>query len=153
MRELFNTINVDGVATNAHIWLWRRLPHPDTLVPGGPEIDFGIQTDDTFLLGEAKWRSSVGAAQGVNRDKDQMTLRREFCEKYGSRLLRTVKHFVVLGVSWHGGIAAPTQTESAGVCLYVKDTTWEVLSGFSSHPCPEELRRYLEWKTRYSQSD
>jgi len=27
----------------ANIWLWRRIPHPDTLVSGGPEIDFGIQ--------------------------------------------------------------------------------------------------------------
>ena len=99
VRDLLNVIGVPAVATNAHIWLWRRLPHPDTLVPGGPEIDCGVQTDDLFLLGEAKWRSSVGAAQGVKKDKDQVTLRREFCEKYGSRLLPTVKHFVVLGVS------------------------------------------------------
>jgi hypothetical protein len=36
-------------------------------VPGGPEIDFGIQTDALFLLGEAKWRSRVGAFQGAKR--------------------------------------------------------------------------------------
>ena len=31
------------------------------------------------IIGEAKWLSSVGSAQGVNRDKDQIILRREFC--------------------------------------------------------------------------
>src|SRR5262245_32123710 len=153
VKDLLGAIGVPAVATNAHIWLWRRLPHPDTLVPGGPEIDFGIQTDDLFLLGEAKWRSSVGAAQGVNRDKDQVTLRREFCEKYGRRILPTVKHFVVLGVSWKGGVTAAAQTESAGVRLYARDSTWQTLSDLSSHPCSNELRRYLEWKIRHSQSD
>ena len=34
----------------------RHGRHPDTLVPGGPEIDFGVQTDDLILAGEAKWR-------------------------------------------------------------------------------------------------
>jgi hypothetical protein len=153
VRDLLNAIGVSAVATNAHVWLWRRLPHPDTLVPGGPEIDFGVQTDDLFLLGEAKWRSSVGAAQGVNKDKDQVTLRREFCEKYGTRLLPTVKHFVVLGVSWKGGITTQAQSELAGVCLYARDCTWRELAEISSHPCQDEVRRYLDWKTRNSQSE
>jgi hypothetical protein len=153
VTDVLKVIGVPGTAANAHIWLWRRLPHPDTLVSGGPEIDFGTQTDDVFLLGEAKWRSSVGAAQGVNRDKDQMTLRREFCEKYGRPLLPIVKHFVVLGVSWKGGITNRTQSEAAGVCLYARDCTWHALSGISSHPCQDELRRYLDWKIRNSRSD
>jgi len=29
---------------DVEIFLWRRVPHPDTLVPGGPEIDIGIST-------------------------------------------------------------------------------------------------------------
>lgn len=151
--DLLKAINIPASATSAHIWLWRRLPHPDTLVPGGPEIDFGIQTDDAFLLGEAKWRSSVGAAQGVNRDKDQVTLRREFCEKYGRRLLPRVKHFVVLGVSWKGAITVAAETVSDGVSLYVRDATWDAISTLPSHPCQDELRRYLEWKIRHSKSD
>ena len=40
------------------------------------EIDFGIVTDEVFLLGEAEWGSSVGSTQGRNRDKDQITFRR-----------------------------------------------------------------------------
>ena len=39
---------------NSEIFLWRRIPHPDTLVSGGPEIDFGIFTGDILLFGEAK---------------------------------------------------------------------------------------------------
>ena len=122
------------------MWLWRRLPHPDTLVTGGPEIDFGIRTDDVFLLGEAKWRSSVGAAQGVNRDKEQLTLRREFCQKYGQRLLAGVKHFVVLGISWKGEMVPVADAQEDGVGLHVRDTTWEAVAQFASHPCAEEVR-------------
>lgn len=57
-----------------------RVPHPDTLVPGGPEVDFGIQTPTVFLLGEAKWRNKVAGRQGVAKDKSHLTLRREFWE-------------------------------------------------------------------------
>lgn len=50
--NLFNELKL-SILTNSpvSIWLWRRLPHPDNLVPGGPEIDFGIQTMDTLVLG------------------------------------------------------------------------------------------------------
>ncbi len=150
VRDVLDVVNVEGSATNAHVWLWRRLPHPDTLVPGGPEIDFGIQTDDVFLLGEAKWRSSLGAAQGVNRDKDQLILRREFCEKYGHRLFEGIRGFVVLGVSWKGGMVSSVDSEANGVRLHMRDTTWDALASLESHPCAEELRRYVRWKGEHS---
>ena len=150
VQDLLAVIGVIGNARNAHVWLWRRLPHPDTLVSGGPEIDFGIHTDDVFLLGEAKWRSSVGAAQGVNQDKDQLTLRREFCQKYGRRLLPDVKRFVVLGISWKGGMLSQADTETDGVALHLRDSTWEALASIDSHPCADELRQYLKWKIQHS---
>jgi hypothetical protein len=150
VRELLKLIDVENSSEKAHVWLWRRLPHPETLVPGGPEIDFGIQTDDVFLLGEAKWRSSIGAAQGANRDKDQLVLRREFCEKYGRRLLPDVKRFVVLGVSWKGGLLPNADTEAEGVTLHARDVTWETVVGLGSHPSAEELRGYLRWKIENS---
>jgi hypothetical protein len=145
VRELLALIDIDA-SEKAHVWLWRRLPHPDTLVPGGPEIDFGIQTEDVFLLGEAKWRSAIGRAQGVNRDKDQLVLRREFCEKYGRKLLPNVRRFVVLGVSWKGGLVPRADTEAEGVMLHSRDVTWEAVVGLGSHPCADELRGYLRWK-------
>jgi hypothetical protein len=153
VKELLELIEVQGSSDNAHLWLWRRLPHPDTLVPGGPEIDFGIQTADVFLLGEAKWRSPVGRGQGVNRDKTQMTLREEFCQKYGTKLLSGTRHFVILGVSWNGGITLRADTETDGIALHARDTTWEGLARIASHPCAEEVRTYLVWKTHNSKPE
>ncbi len=89
--------------STANVWLWRRLPHPDNLVSGGPEIDFGVQTDDVFLLGEAKWMSKIGVGQGVGHDKDQIVLRREFCSKYGRRILPTCRRFVVTAIGIDSG--------------------------------------------------
>jgi hypothetical protein len=99
------------------MWLWRRLPHPDNLVPGGPEIDFGIQTMDVLVLGEAKWRSAVGAAQGIKKDKNQIVLRREFCEKYGEKIYPRCRHFVVLGLSLYGGVTTDADTYLAMLLL------------------------------------
>jgi hypothetical protein len=33
-----------------------------------------VQTENVFLLGEAKWRSPVDDAQGVSGNKDQLTI-------------------------------------------------------------------------------
>ena len=150
VRDFLGLIDIPGAVTNSHVWLWRRLPHPDTLVSGGPEIDFGIQTDDVFLLGEAKWRSAVGAKQGINRNKDQVTLRREFCQKYGTRLLSGIKRFVVLGVSSSGGIVPRADTEESGVTLHSRDTTWSAIAAINTHPCADELQAYLKWKREHS---
>ena len=98
----------------AHLWLWRRVPHPDTLVPGGPEVDFGIQTDRVLLLGEAKWGSPVGTGQGADRSKDQLQLRAEFCAKYGERLYPGVERFVVLLVSPRAGALSEAQRAGHG---------------------------------------
>ena len=79
LRDLFRLIDLpDSDCANAEIFLWRRIPHPDTLVSGGPEIDVGITTSNTVILCEAKWLSGIGAAQGKARDKDQIQLRGEF---------------------------------------------------------------------------
>jgi len=80
-----------------------------------------------------------------------MTLRREFCEKYGHRLLPTVRRFVVLGVSWNGGMIASADTEAEGVFLHGRDRTWKGLAAVtSSHPSADELRAYIEWKATHS---
>jgi hypothetical protein len=108
VTELLEQIGVSVTKPRtAVVWLWRRLPHPDTLVPGGPEIDFGIQTEDVFVLGEAKWLSGIGAGQGAGRDQNQIQLRNAFCEKYGRRLLPNCKVFVVLGASIDGDMLTP----------------------------------------------
>lgn len=151
VRDLLQLIDVpcDPFET-ATVWLWRRLPHPDSLVSGGPEIDFGVQTDTLFLLGEGKWLSGVAANQGILGDKDQLTLRREFCEKYGRRLLPTCRRFVVLGVSLNGGMVPRGDTTADGVTIHGRDTTWDAVIGLDSHPLVQELHDYVAWKRRNS---
>ena len=84
VNALFNLIGVPVSPTGvANIWLWRRILHPETLGLNGPEIDFGVKTEQAVLFGEAKWSSDVDRAQGKTGSKDQIALRREFLEKYG----------------------------------------------------------------------
>ena len=135
---------------NLTIWLWRRIPHPDTLVLGGPEVDFGIETDDLVIFGEAKWLSAVGGAQGKAGDKDQITLRSEFFEKYGRVLFGAVSKFVLLGVSLEGGIVKEGEIQLGNAVLYLREMTWHTLCHIDTHPLSEELRKYLEWKKSHS---
>jgi hypothetical protein len=93
-----------------------------------------------------------GAKQGVNRDKDQMILRREFCQKYGPKLLSGMHRFVILGISWKGGIALRTDSEIDGVALHVRDTTWEAVAQVPSHPCSDEVQKYLRWRVQNSKA-
>jgi hypothetical protein len=130
----------------ATIWLWRRLPHPDTLVSSGPEVDFGIQTYDTFLVGEAKWRSTIGRRQGKAKDKDQIALRCEFCQKYGRKILQTCQHFIVLAVSQNGGVLKAENIKTEGAQFYTRELTWQALVKLPGHPLSEELNSYFHWK-------
>jgi len=83
------------------IWLWRRIPHPEKPASNGvPEIDFGIETEECLVLGEAKWNSRLGVGQGVARDRNQFDLRVAYCSDLGRRVLRSVRHWIVLGVGW-----------------------------------------------------
>lgn len=151
--NLFDDLNLSNpIKTPVRMWLWRRLPHPDNLVPGGPEIDFGIQTMDTLVLGESKWRSAVSAAQGLNKDKNQITLRREFCEKYGLNIYPQYRHFVILGLSLYGGVTADADANLPNARIHLRDTTWKSLCRIRAHPLNAELHAYYEWKLSLTQS-
>lgn len=144
---LFNNLRLSlPINGPVNMWLWRRLPHPDNLVPGGPEIDFAIQTPDLFLLGEAKWRSAVGSAQGVAKDKNQITLRREFCEKYGARIYPQCRQFVILGLSLSGGVTTNEDMEIPKASIRLRDMTWDSLCRIEEHPLKAELKAYYDWK-------
>jgi hypothetical protein len=150
-KDLFKFLNINApIARNVNIWLWRRIPHPDTLVSGGPEIDFGVQTDDTIILGEAKWKSDVGKQQGKNKDKDQLLLRIEFLQKYGERFFPNAKHRVLLVVSPSGSLAPESNQESTRKSVHCREITWDDLCSMTSHPHTEELQRYLAWKKDHS---
>jgi hypothetical protein len=136
--------------TPAHLWLWRRLPHPDTLVPGGPEIDFGIHTGDTLILGEAKWRSRVASGQGKEGMKDQIRLRAEFCEKFGSRFYPGISKFIVLLVSSEGRTLTEEHYSFSTLRLTVSEATWADLGAIASNPWRAEFLRHLHWRSQHS---
>jgi len=144
LRDLFRLIDLpDSDSANAEIFLWRRIPHPDTLVSGGPEIDVGILTSNTVIIGEAKWLSGVGAKQGKARNKDQICLRGEFLAKYGQALFPDRLHKIVLGVSLLPN-AFKNTTTSEGISF--RRTLWQYICALPSHPLADALIRYGEWK-------
>jgi len=143
VSSLFQSIDIKTEPIdNSEIFLWRRIPHPDTLVSGGPEIDFGILIKDTLLLGEAKWKSSVGIAQGKNKDKNQIQLRIEFLQKYAPKLYPGVKRYVVLGVGLKNDVTE-NYSDKAVKCI---GTTWSDICSLETHPNHDELLKYLAWK-------
>ena len=120
-------------------------------MPGGPEIDVGIQTIDTLLLGEAKWRSGIGASQGVGGTKDQIKLRVEFCEKYGALLYPSVKQFIILLISRSDRGLTPEQRSLSSERVRVTETTWNEIGNLSTNPLKEEFLAHLKWREARSQ--
>lgn len=147
VSDLFRLVSADlPQPQQAEISLWRRIPHPDTLVSGGPEIDFMILTDSVLVLGEAKWLSSVGTKQGKNRDKDQIQLRSEFLAEYGLRLFPHASHYVVLGASLGEPVVPRTDLNADGKALLLRDCPWSRMCGLGVHPASAELPGYYAWK-------
>lgn len=141
--EFLSLLNLeDREQKNVNIWLWRRIPHPEKHVPGGPEVDFGIQSSRLVILGEAKWKSPIGRKQGKNQDKDQIQLRSEFIEKYGKRFWPEVENFIILGVSLETGMLE----EKVSGDIIQKNLTWNQICSIKSHPLNSELLRYYGWK-------
>ena len=152
-QKLFSIIDASlPKPETANVTLWRRIPHPDSLAPGGPEIDFTIQSGDVLIFGEAKWRSSVGAKQGVNRIKDQITLRREFFEKFGQVLFPGITHYVVLGASLAAPVVMRDDLQLPNGQILLRDVSWDELCRISPHPLSDELPRYYEWKKANSKT-
>ena len=152
VSDILKLINIDYKSvTDCHMWLWRRIPHPDTLVSGGPEIDFGIQTEKTIVFGEAKWRSRIGGSQGKKKDKDQLLLRIEFFEKYSQFLYPNIKNRIVLLVSLTGASEPKFRNKPGGNDIRCVEISWDDLCKIDSHPLAEEVQRYLAWKKIHSQ--
>jgi hypothetical protein len=133
------------------VWLWRRVPHPETLVSGGPEIDFALQGERVLVLGEAKWRSLLGRGQGVAGDLDQLQLWRMVVERWHRAFYPTTSRFVILLVG-REQVAQPEDFTLGPVTLHVRQATWGDVASIGAHPHREELARYVAWKARHSQA-
>lgn len=147
ITDFFNMIQLpDAQSKNVEIFLWRRVPHPDNLVPGGPEIDVGILTDNTLILGEAKWLSKTATGQGKEKNKDQIHLRGKYLKEYGTIFYRNCLHFVVLGIGLHKEAFVNTVPEG----IIFRSITWEEICSLNSHPIADEVKRYFNWKKNNS---
>ena len=150
-RQQFGTALMERLGLPAPrdiaIWLWRRVPHPEKPAStGGPEIDFGVLTDSTVILGEAKWNSKISGGQGVLRNRTQAELRLSFCHGIGTRALPFVQHWTVLGV---GREADVLDGSASGACC-MRNLSWAELAGLMPDELRTELLAYLGWKTKYS---
>ncbi len=149
LTDLFRLLNLPSAsADHAEVILWRRIPHPDTLSVGGPEIDFGIITRNAVVLDEAKWRSGVGRSQGKQKDKDQIQLRGEFLKNYSQRLFPAASVRAVVGLSlFSDAFANPVPPG-----IRFLQTTWERVCSLPSHPCAAEVQRYFRWKKAHTKN-
>ena len=131
--------------TGSTISLWRRVPHPDNHVRNGPEIDVLIQTPEVLVVGEAKWMSAVGSGQGVDKNKNQLDLRKDYLEGLVRRIYTTETIGIVLSIAIDSAIAA-VEPDTIGSKLLEHHITWEDLCGISAHPFGDEPGRYYRWK-------
>lgn len=146
LNWLLRRINLPGEDRCCEIALFRRIPHPERMVPGGPENDFYLLGDRTVVFGEAKWRSPIGIRQGINRDRNQIELRDMFLRSCG-RPIFGPRRLVVLSV-WRR-MPLPARDSPEGVVH--ASLTWEDLAAYEDHPQAEEFGRYLKWKQANSQ--
>lgn len=149
LADLMQLLDIPGVDMESpEIFLWRRIPHPDTLVSGGPEIDAGIMSENAIILVEAKWQSGVGTEQGKMRNKDQIKLRGEFLQKYGRQVFPNREIQAVVSISLLAGAFSDTTPDG----ITFRSTTWERVCDLASHPQAEELKRYLKWKIKLTKT-
>ena len=129
----------------AIISLWRRQPHPDTLVSGGPEIDFLIQTAQLVVFGEAKWGSGIGKGQGKMGGDTQIDIRRKLFENYAHKIYGKSIVFVLLGVSIKGNMLEGCKDNSERHIFY-RDIKWGDVCNLKTHPLSNEVNAYYTWK-------
>lgn len=147
LNTLFEATNLPGINCNhTEITLWRRIPHPDNLASGGPEIDVLITTANAVVLVEAKWLSKTGLKQGKAQDKDQIQLRGEYLQTLGRKYYSGANFFAVLGIALNTTSIIDTTPYGA----LFRETTWSEVCGIVDHPLYEEIQNYYQWKRKHS---
>lgn len=141
INSLLERIGEKLRVNDCSIQLWTRIAHPDTLVSGGPELDFQIVGDNLVILGEAKWTGKVAKGQGEAKNKDQLELRLEFRQKYGKQIFPKANEMLLLVV---GLSERPDSIDSDITWI-----TWEEICNKTRHPLENEVKRYYLWKKEY----
>ena len=147
---LFNRLDLPAPEGNVLIWLWRRIPHPEKpQSSGGPEIDFGLLSAESLVLGEAKWKSPVGTGQGINKNRSQLDLRLAYCEQLAPKALPSVHNRVVLGVGRQRDVF-PTETRYNFAT--VQNLSWYEIATLYPTALAAEFERYLAWRAKYAKA-
>ena len=141
VNELLEKLNFDNNQKKSVINLWTRIPHPDTFGRGGPEIDVFIQSEEYIFLIECKYKSEIGKNQGKEKNKDQLQIRSEWCNKIGKKIFPKHK-FIVLLIG--------EEKPEFPLDESVKFISWDELSKFESIPHKEEFNNYYAWKKSFS---
>ena len=140
VNSMLEAIGEEPNVNNCLIQLWTRIAHPDTLVSGGPELDFQIVGDNVVIFGECKWTAKVAENQGKQKNKNQLQLRKEYLEKYGKQTFPNVSRQLVIVV----GLTKPQNP----ICPTI---TWEEICNNTQHPLKQEISRYYHWKKKFDQ--
>jgi len=149
-QALFKNLGLPAPQSDVFVWLWRRIPHPEKPESsGGPEIDFGLMSSDSLILGESKWNSPLGTGQGINKDRSQLDLRLAFCEQLALRSLPSIRHRVVLGVGRTGDILTTT---SQSACAEIRNASWQELVSLFPTQLASELDWYLAWRSNHARA-
>jgi hypothetical protein len=151
-RSVLAQLGLEERGRTAQIWVWRRLPHPETLGGNGPELDFGISYGSTLVLGENKWHGSVSQGQGLLKDQDQIQIRMAFLKRAGRFLFPSVERFIVLGVSIAGDLLEAGTTQLDGLEVRSANLTWDSLVGGLDDQGHGDLQDYLSWKKTYGRA-
>jgi len=147
LNWLGEQLGMPGGNDHCDVSLWRRIPHPETLVSGGPELDALLVGDRTVVAVEAKWRSKEGVGQGTAHDRTQLDLRNEWFAKFGPQVFGD-RNMLVVGVSaYQDDLLLP---ESRTHWVTMAAMTWRQLESCSVHPHIDEYRRYHRWKVEHS---
>jgi hypothetical protein len=129
------------------LWLWRRIPHPEKPTStGGPEIDFGMQSEASVVLGEAKWNSRLGTGQGVAGDRTQLDLRIAYCGSLGRKALPGIRYWGILGV----GREKDVLTDSRNCDIAIRNASWAEVVELMPSVLRAEPAKYVAWKDRHS---
>ena len=143
LNWLLVRLDIDCPCDACEISLWRRALHPETKGMGGPELDFIIQGDKIVILGEVKWNSIEGRGQGIQKDRTQIELRKEFLSVYGKGIYGS-QCLAIMVLQRHTNSSLCVDEDCDGVTtrtLYWKDMLKDI-----PHPKADELRRYYHWK-------
>jgi hypothetical protein len=133
-NELLSALH-NETDTNCQIKLWQRLPHPNTSPGGGPEMDVILMGEKYMFLVECKWGSAIDKKQGVDKDKSQIDIRKEWIQKFGKTEYPNHRIKILL-------VANENLVQDDKEVLFI---SWEDFCKFSL-PHKELFTSYFEWK-------